>query len=172
MKLIELTIIVVWCMWYNRNKTRLRSPRQTNQEIIYKARSILEDFQLTHLAHPCFKDQTDAHWVPPSFPWYKVNTDAAVFSNLQTVGIGVIIRDHKGSVVAALSQHLRLPLGPLEAEAKAMDVAASFAWDIGIRDVVFEKKLKSGVWSSLWHHYSPGLYHRRHSRHDSQTPRL
>ena len=75
-------------------------------------------------------------------------------------------------MVAALSQHLRLPLGPLEAEAKAMDVAASFAWDIGIRDVIFEKKLKSGVWSSLWHHYSPGLYHRRHSRHDSQTPRL
>ena len=45
-------------------------------------------------------------------------------------------------MVAALSQHLRLPLGPLEAEAKAMDVAASFAWDIGIRDVVFEKNSK------------------------------
>ena len=68
--------------------------------------------------------------------------DAAVFSNLQTVGIGVIIRDHKGSVVAALSQHLRLPLGPLEAEAKAMDVAASFAWDMGIRDMVFETDSK------------------------------
>ena len=114
----------------------------------------------------------DARWVPPSLPWYKVNTDAAVFLNLQTVGIGVIIRDHEGSVIATLSQHLHLLLGLLEAEAKAMDVAASFAWDIGIRDVIFEKKLKSGVWSSLWHHYSPGLYHRRHSRHDSQTPRL
>ena len=48
------------------------------------------------------------------------------------VGIGVIICDHEGSVIAALSQHLRLPLGPLEAKTKAMDVAASFAWDMGI----------------------------------------
>ena len=104
--------------------------------VIYKARSPLDDFQLAHLARPRFKDQTDAHWVPPS--WYKVNTDAAVFSNLQTVGIGVIIRDHEGLVVAALSQHLHLPLGSLEAKAKAMDVAASLAWDMGIRDVVFE----------------------------------
>ena len=73
--------------------------------------------------------------------------DATVFSNLQTVGIGVIIRDHEGLVVAALSQHLRLPLAPLEAEAKAMDVAASFAWDMGIRDMVFEtdSKVVSGA---------------------------
>ena len=48
------------------------------------------------------------------------------------VGIGVIICGHEGSVIAVLSQHLRLPLGPLEAKTKAMDVAASFAWDMGI----------------------------------------
>ena len=48
------------------------------------------------------------------------------------IGIGVIIRDHEGSVIAALSQHLRLPLGLLEAKTKAMDVTASFAWDMGI----------------------------------------
>ena len=39
---------------------------------------------------------------------------------------------------AAMSKHLPLPLGPLEAEGKAMDEAVTFAWDIGVRDVVFE----------------------------------
>ena len=58
------------------------------------------------------------------------------------VGIGVIIRDHEGFVVAALSKCLPLPLplglGPLEAEAKAMDEATLFAWDVGVMDVIFE----------------------------------
>ena len=41
-------------------------------------------------------------------------------------------------VIAALSQHLHLPLGPLEAEVKTMDVAVSFAWDVGVQEVIFE----------------------------------
>ena len=54
------------------------------------------------------------------------------------IDISVIIRDHLRSVVAALSKRLPLPLDPLEAEAKAMDEATVFAWDIGVRDVIFE----------------------------------
>ena len=34
-------------------------------------------------------------------------------------------------MIATLSKHLPLSLGPLEAEAKAADEAVSFAWDIG-----------------------------------------
>ena len=43
-----------------------------------------------------------------------------------------------GGVLAALGMQLLLPLGPIEAEAKAMDVAISFAKDIGLREVTFE----------------------------------
>ena len=77
--LVELIITVVWCMWYNRNKTRLGSIRQTCHEIIHKAHSILDDFQLAHLARPLFKEKADPHWIPPSHPWYKVNIDAAIY---------------------------------------------------------------------------------------------
>ena len=80
----------------------------------------------------------DGCWVPPVFPWYKVNLDATVFSQLGMIGIGMIIRDHLGFVVAALSKRLPLPLDPLELEAKAMDEATIFAWDIEVRDVIFE----------------------------------
>jgi len=54
------------------------------------------------------------------------------------IGVGVIIRDHVGSVIATLSKRLPLSLDPLEVEAKAMDEATIFAWDIGVRDVIFE----------------------------------
>ena len=125
--LIELIITMAWCTWYNRNMARLGSTRQTCHEIIHKACSILDDFQLAHLARPFFKEQVDPHWIPPSHPWYKANIDVAIFLDLHTISIGVIIRDHKGSMIATLSKHLPLPLGPLEAEAKAAGEAVSFA---------------------------------------------
>ncbi|XP_075649603.1 uncharacterized protein LOC142620049 [Castanea sativa] len=140
--LVELIVTVAWCMWYNRNEARLGSTRQTSHEIIHKAHSILNEFQLAHFAPPLFKEQADPRWIPPTHPWYKVNIDTAIFSDLHTVGIRVIIRDHEGSVIAAMSKHLPLPLGPLEAKAKAADEAVSFAWDFGIREAIFETDSK------------------------------
>ena len=114
------------------------SPRQSSNEILHKAHTVMEDFQVAHFACPHSTDPSDTHWVPPSNLWFKVNTDVAIFKNLGTVGIGTMIRDHVGTVIAALSQYLHLSLGPLEAEAKAMGVAVSFAWDVGIQEVIFE----------------------------------
>ena len=99
---------------------------------------LMEDFRVAHFACPHSTDPSDTRWVPPSNLWFKVNTNAAIFKNLGTVGIGTVIRDHAGTVIATLSQHLHLPLGPLEAKANAMDVAVSFAWDVGVQEVIFE----------------------------------
>ena len=38
----------------------------------------------------------------------------------------------------AFSKQIPLPLGPLEAKAKAMEEAIYFAKDIGLQDVIFE----------------------------------
>lgn len=41
---------------------------------------------------------------PPTLPYYKTNIDAAIFDQL--VGLGVVIRNHKGAMVATLFKHL------------------------------------------------------------------
>jgi len=109
-----------------------------NHTQLHKARTIMEEFQVAHFACPQHTGPSNTHWVPPSNPWFKINTDAAIFKNLGLMGIGTVIRDHTGTVIAALSQHLHLLLGPLEVEAKAMDVAVLFAWDVGVQDFIFE----------------------------------
>ena len=56
--------------------------------------------------------------------------DEAIFSKHKWSGIGVIVRDDQGLVVAAISKKLELPLQPLEIEAKVLEQAAIFAKDI------------------------------------------
>ena len=70
--------------------------------------------------------------------WYKVNVDATIFSSTNSIGIGTLIRDHEGRVEAAISKSILIPLAPLEAEAKALEESVFFAWDVGVRDVIFE----------------------------------
>ncbi|XP_075636730.1 uncharacterized protein LOC142608966 [Castanea sativa] len=77
-------------------------------------------------------------WAPLPPGQYKVNFDGAMFANLRKVGLGMMIRDSNGNVIAALSCPMVGPLGALEMEAKAMEVGMRFALDIGIQDVVFE----------------------------------
>ena len=67
-----------------------------------------------------------------------MNVDGIVFSKRKQAGVGVVIRDEVGQVIAALCQKLFAPLGPLETEAKAMEVGVKFATDVGVWDVLFE----------------------------------
>ena len=50
----------------------------------------------------------------------------------------MVIRDHAGRVMAALCKIVHQPLGLLEIEAKAIEEGVTFAWDVSIRDVIFE----------------------------------
>ena len=67
-----------------------------------------------------------------------MNTDGAVFVNQRKGGLGVMIRDSNGNVIAALSSPMVGPLGVLETETKALEIGMRFALDISIRDAVFE----------------------------------
>ena len=58
------------------------------------------------------------------------------------MGVGVVVRDYKGRVEAALSKKLHLPLGPLGTEAKAMEEGVHFAWEVGVLDIMFKSDSK------------------------------
>ena len=82
--------------------------------------------------------QPKATWLPPPPGSFKVNVDGALFSKTKQSGVGVMVRDKKGNVIAAMSRKLDFPLGVLETEAKALEIGVNFAKEVGLRDVVFE----------------------------------
>ena len=71
--------------------------------------------------------------------------DGAVFSQQKEAGVRIVMKDHHGAMVAALSKKIKALLGAIELESKAMEEAINFAWDIGIRDCLFESDSLSVV---------------------------
>ena len=67
--------------------------------------------------------------------------NGALFLTAKQSGIGVMVRDEEGNVIAALSRKLDLPLGALEIEAKALEAGIQFAEEVELRKVVFESDL-------------------------------
>lgn len=60
-------------------------------------------------------------WYPPWGQFYKANIDGAVLSHQKEAGVGIIIWDIRGRVVAALSKKVSVPLGAMEFEADAFE---------------------------------------------------
>lgn len=82
------------------------------------------------------------YWVASLSPGYKVNVDSATFTNSQSSRMRVIIQDIVGQVEATMPKRLPIPLGTLESKAKALEEGVLFAWDVGVREVVFKSDSK------------------------------
>ena len=67
-----------------------------------------------------------------------MNYDGAVFSQQGKAGLGVIIRNHEGVVMASMVQQIPLPTTVAQVEALAVRRATEFALEIGITTAILE----------------------------------
>ena len=80
----------------------------------------------------------DLRWKPLDSGVYKVNFDGALFLDQRCAGLGVVVRDSVGLVMAALSQRVRLPGSADVVEALAACRAICFAQELSLHNVVIE----------------------------------
>ncbi|XP_075635214.1 uncharacterized protein LOC142607567 [Castanea sativa] len=80
-------------------------------------------------------------WKAPHPELVKINSDGAIFPNLNKAGIGVVIRDNKGLILASCSKKLPKAYSGEEIEALAAALALSFASDIGFSRAFLEGDL-------------------------------
>nr|XP_023920721.1 uncharacterized protein LOC112032192 [Quercus suber] len=79
---------------------------------------------------------------------YKENYDGAVFAESEEAGIGVIVRDSKGDVIAALAEKIPYPGSVEVLEALVARRAAKFVVELGLTVAEFEGDSKV-VWRAL-----------------------
>ncbi|XP_075665274.1 uncharacterized protein LOC142634926 [Castanea sativa] len=131
-------MVVSWNIWNNINGIQHGEKPKTVATLILEATRLVVDYQSIQDYPIPSTNSPPTRWTPPIIGVYKSNVDGVVFRDQSTAGMGVLLRDDKGQVVGALSLQIYAPLGPLEAEAKAMEAVVIFARDIGIQDVIFE----------------------------------
>ena len=125
---------------------KIVDPRWLNK----RACDYLNEFQRSQeqLDIPVRTDTCVSRWKPPPDPVFKLNFDAAIFSELNGSGVGVIIRNCKGEVMAAMTAKGPPVGGSEEAEILACRRALEFAIDAGFTDLIVEGD-NAAVMSSL-----------------------
>ncbi|KAK9996031.1 hypothetical protein SO802_020717 [Lithocarpus litseifolius] len=77
-------------------------------------------------------------WWPPLGSLYKLNFDAAMFTNTNSTGFGVVIRNNMGEVMAAMSAKGTAVADNVEAEVLACHRALELAVDAGFAGLEIE----------------------------------
>nr|XP_023915286.1 uncharacterized protein LOC112026812 [Quercus suber] len=135
----EFFLVLCWLLWHRRNRVVFGGLLQEPGALIGRARCLLAEFveARTHLAIP----ESLAHsqrWQPPVGSRYKLNFDVAVFSDISASGVGVIIRNGDGQVMAALSARGPAVTDGDEAEVLACRRGLEFAMEAGFGDLIVE----------------------------------
>ena len=137
---LELLLTCAWALWGNWNEVKCGEKRKDGRMLLHWATQYLEEYRSVIVSTPVTKSSVShiQRWNPPPISCFKCNVDAAVFVELKSVGIGVIVRDWHGHFVAAMCKKLHAPLGPLEVESKAVEIGMQFARQLGLLDIIME----------------------------------
>ncbi|XP_018853114.2 uncharacterized protein LOC109015083 [Juglans regia] len=139
MKVLEEFATVSRLIWNRRNKFIFQQVFLHPNEVIRQASEALiemETCRITRSIQP--KEDQKERWTPPPEFLFKMNWDASVDKFRGRIGIGVIIRDHKGLMIAALRMSRPLYPDPTLAEACGAYEATKFGLQLRLSKVVLE----------------------------------
>lgn len=97
--------------------------------------------------HPPYNDEGTHRWTIPALGHVKLNWDTAICSQRGLIGLGVVVRDHEGAVLAVRSRVQDGFFEPLVAEAWAAGQAVQFGKEMGGR--LSWKEIPSLWWMQL-----------------------
>ncbi|XP_060973570.1 uncharacterized protein LOC133038930 [Cannabis sativa] len=137
----ELLICIMWGIWSDRNRIFHGGQPRPRSSIVVYVTNFHQDFiraKLTKVPSAATEKsrphtvtnntmQKEVPWTPPAINGFKMNVDAGTNLEQKKLGVGAIIRDHEGKVVAALSKIVQGSFRSDEMEAKSLFHALNWA---------------------------------------------
>ncbi|XP_024038343.1 uncharacterized protein LOC112097373 [Citrus clementina] len=122
---IELLVTILWMIWNARNNWIFKGVNDIPHVTVSKAEAVLEAFRRTQLPAATHIDIQSSSklkaWKPPQRGYFKVNVDAATNLEKQIAGLGAVIRDEAGNVIAAAVKVSKFYGDVFIAEAEAIE---------------------------------------------------
>ena len=137
---MELFLVQAWLIWNQRNVVVHGGQMKDLRWLTNRAAELLEEYKIAqaNMVISNVAPRTSSYWQPPLQNVYKLNFDAAVFSNLKCSGVGAIIRNSAGEVMAGMSAKGEYVHNSDEAEALACRKALEFSMEAGFSNLVIE----------------------------------
>ncbi|XP_075674751.1 uncharacterized protein LOC142643927 [Castanea sativa] len=140
-KSLELFAYTAWMVWNQRNKACVNQQAIPLHQMVEQAKQTLAQFranlQITEV-QVTNSSNKGLRWRSPQDGLVKINFDGDVFSESNMSGIGVVIRDNNGVVLASCSGKIHQAYKPEEIEVLAALKAVSFVLKFGFRSAILE----------------------------------
>ena len=131
--LLEKFAVTCWLLWHKRNHDRLNLPSEDYSQTWSRAQAFLHEYLSVTTKEKAEKPKSpQVRWKLPLTNYYKVNFDGAIFKESNAGGIGVVIWDNAGMVIATLSQKVHGIHTMDMIEALAAKRAIIFAKEVGL----------------------------------------
>ncbi|KAK0600445.1 hypothetical protein LWI29_015099 [Acer saccharum] len=132
----DLFCIVVWRIWFCRNSTFHEAKKHNMSEVVSWSKDFLQEYRKSNIEirrEVVSNNIRRGRWIPPEKDDYKANCDAVLDQGKGTVGIGMVIRNCEGLVLAAGSMCLEGTFNIKTAKLLAILRCIQFSFDCGLR---------------------------------------
>ncbi|KAL5578545.1 hypothetical protein UlMin_020244 [Ulmus minor] len=136
---MELLCVLLWRIWFRRNKWIHEKIWLDDSSCLAWAQQHLEDFKTASNKQTIPHIPIAAHpWKPPEMGIVKINTDAAWCKHTKKFGLGVVIRDHSGSILGSAATPVSSSVSVDVAEGWALERGARLAKYLGFSAIELE----------------------------------
>ena len=154
---LEFFFVISWSIWYNRNTLIHDENSLSPLQVLEMAKNMVEDFRKAYSWDFPSLPSPQSGWVAPPLGYFKVNVDGASSIDGSGVsGVGVIIRDELGEVVAALCKALPMHYPAKWTKFLALEHGVLLAEELNILKVIFESDASSVI-SAVTQAYNGGI---------------
>jgi hypothetical protein len=132
----ELFFTIAWNIWGNRNAGWLNQPQVEASILGSQALSYVEEYMEANKKQTSSFSTSIKTWTPPLEPSYKTNVAWKFFKSRCSYGVGSLIRDHNGALLAAYAEELPISGDRLHMATLSLSRALNFLRVAGFQQII------------------------------------